>query len=307
MVKKAWVIGDEMSSKPLERPRLVVWDVDRVWYHDISTTYAARGSKADYRPYLEDFVNRGWFTNHHVALWENKMGRRLDSVGALADMLTDFLYKMKGEVYEGLSDQERKNRTIEGKQSLLRGLTIGEVKAIAGSVPYTDGLTDAVVDIRQAGIHQVGFSDGLGPFVAYKMLRQDVDVGGIVPALLNCDGEEIWFTDNNPHLLLNYNSAQLLGKVGQFKKSEAIFEYIQKKGYQISEVAAIDDSSANTVTLAKIRDGGGIGIGFRVNDMDIFRLAGIPVIRGDDLGPFGEIVKDPSKIREYCETWGIEV
>ena len=140
-----------MPAETLAQPRLVVWDVDRVWYPDISTTYAARGSKANYGHYLEDFISRGWFTNYHVALWERKMGRKLDSVGALADMLTDFLYKMKGEVYEDLSDQERKNRTIEGKQALLKGLTIGEVKTIADSVPYTDGLTDAVIDIRQAG------------------------------------------------------------------------------------------------------------------------------------------------------------
>jgi len=289
--------------------RIVVWDIDRVWYSDISTTYCARGNKADYRPYLRHFVEENnWFTYENVKQWEKLTGRQVNSIGALADMLTDFLYKkeLQSTVYANVSDQDAKNRTIEGKQALLKGLTIGEVKTIADSVQNTTGLSKAIQEIRYAAIYQVGFSDGLGPFVAYKMYQQGIEVGGIVPALVEVDGEERWLKVDNLYLL-DRADTKLLGKVDGFKKSQEIFNYLSSYGYELPETAAIDDSVANIETLKKIRDGGGVSVGFNVNDIKKFEEAKIPVLRGDNLRPFAELVLDPRKINGYCETWGIKV
>jgi len=289
--------------------RAVIWDIDKVWYQDISTTYAARGIRADFRPYLQGFVEeRKWFTHDDVTRWEETTGRKIDSVGAVADMLTDFLYKaeLRSTVYAGVSDQEAKNRTIEGKQELLRGMTFGEVKAIADSVQNTAGLAEAISDITNAGIHQVGFSDGLAPFVAYKMQDRHVDIGGVVPALVLVYGEPQYFDENSLHLLDRAN-VELSGKVGPFNKGESIFGHISSNGYGLSEVAAIDDSAANLATLTKIRDGGGVAVGFNVNDEKKFEEAKIPVLKGGDLRPFAEIVIDRRRIREFCKMWGVEV
>jgi len=289
---------------------IVVWDIDKVWYPDISTTYCARGSTADHKPYLKDFVeNKGWFTYDHVHQWEEATGRPINSIGALADMLTDFLYKMKSTVYAGVSDQDAKTRTIEGKQALLKGLTIGDVKRIADAVPYTDGLKEAIDGIYKSGIGQIGFSDGLGPFVAYHMRKQGVDVGGVVPAAVETAvGTEGWF-DISTRYLLDHDQTKLLGKTGPFKKSDAIFTHLSKNGYEPHQVTAIDDSGANVGTLAKIRDNGGIAIGFKPtkDHMPQFEAAKIPVMKGTDLRPFAELVTDPRKVREYCETWGLDV
>lgn len=289
--------------------RVVVWDVDRVLYPDISTSYAARGCTADYRPHLQYFIDeKQWFAQEDVVQWERLTGRKIGSVGALADMLTDFLYKaeLRSAVYAGVSDQEAKSRTIEGKQALLRGMTFKDVFAIAETVPYTDGLPEAIGAIGKSGVHQVGFSDGLGPFVAYKMRQQNIEIGGIVPALVKMrDGHQVYFDKNSLGMLSN-RRLELLGKTSDFKKAEAIFQYLQQHGFQLPEVATIDDSAANLATLTKIRDAGGIAVGFNVNDRRKFEEARIPVLRGDDLHPFAEIVADRRKIREFCEMWGAE-
>ncbi len=288
---------------------VVVWDIDRVWYPDISTTYVARCSKADHRPYLDDFVSRGWFNYAHVAQWERLTGRAVSSVGTVADMLTDFLYKpeLRTTVYEGVPDQDAKNRTIVGKQALLNGMTFGEVFEIANRVQNTEGLLDAIGIMDHVHVNHVGFSDGLGPFVAYKMHHLSVEAGGIVPALVRMeDDQEVYFDRSNLNLL-NNPEIVLLGRTGDFKKGDAIFRYLDQHGWSLDRAAAIDDSAANIGTLTRIRDGGGIAVGFNVNDIKKFQEAKIPVIKGSSVYPLAEIVTDRAKVNEFCETWGIKV
>ena len=70
---------------------LVIWDVDRVWYPDISTTYASKGSNQKQGDLLPEGYEQKWVTPEQVQLWESVTGRKLGSpgneyVGALADM-----------------------------------------------------------------------------------------------------------------------------------------------------------------------------------------------------------------------------
>ncbi len=54
-----------------------------------------------------------------------------------------------------------------------------------------------------------------------------------------------------------------------------------------------------------VRDAGGLAVGFNVTDAhrQAFREASIPIIKGKDLTPFIEIVRDPREavISRYCE------
>ncbi len=293
---------------------LIVWDVDRVWYGDISTTYAAKGSTQRFEPHLREAYEKGHVTPEQVEMWQKATGRKLGTpgneyVGALAEMYTDLFYGMTDGgvsvvIPKGTISKEQ---TIAGKQALLKGLTIGDVKRIADAVPYNPGLVEAIEALRASGVHQAGFSDGLGPFVAYKMIDQAIEIGGIVPANVRTIFDNEWFREENAELMLNWNDVILLGKTKPFKKGPAIFEYITRKGYSVQRVATIDDSAANLDTLKKVKDNGGIGVGYRVNDAKAFQEAGVPVIKGEDLRAFGEIVKDRRKIAEFCETWGLEI
>ena len=244
---------------------------------------------------------KGWFTYDHVKQWERQTGREVNSVGAVADMLTDFLYKMKGVVYEGVSDQDAKTRTIEGKQALLKGLTMGNVKRIADSVDGTDGLSDAIYALRKGHVTQVGFSDGLAPFVAYKMSQKDVAVGGVVPALVELPDGQVWFDKTN-YLDMLAGNAVLLGKAGSFKKAEAIKHYQDSCGLTRDRTIAVDDSAANIETLARINQEGGLGIAFNPNDGEAFQKAGIPILntRGS-IFPIANIANDRRKLNAYRE------
>lgn len=102
--------------------------------------------------------------------------------------------------------------------------------------------------------------------------------------------------------ILADDDAVLTGASRNFKKSAAIFDYIGNRNYQLSGTAAIDDYGSNIKTLQRIRDGGGIAIGFSPtkSHMPAFEAAKIPVLRGEDLRPFAEIVFDRRKVKRYC-------
>lgn len=285
--------------------KLVAWDIDRVWYPDISTTYAARGNKHDYRPYLTRVVEELKSASYEqIKLWETATRREIASVGDIADMLTDLFYGLKRDdevlVPKGTIT---KDQIIAGKQSLLKDMTIGDIKAIADGVPETKGLRYAF-DLAHDKAH-VGFSDGLGPFVAYKMARIRVSIGGIVPSIVDNNGREEVFDESTAKSMISSGTPRLTGRVLPFKKADSIKAYVFDRGYNLSDIAAIDDSSANVPFLAEVKNSGGLSIGFNVNDLSSFKEAGIPVLKGDDLSYFGEILRDPRKIKEYCETWGL--
>ena len=182
----------------------------------------------------------------------------------------------------------------------MKGLTLADVKKIAGGVENTEGLSYAIQELAKRGVDQVGFSDGLGPFVAYKMYLEGVTIGGIVPALLNVYGQEKYLDVSTLHLM-NEDRAHLVGKVASFKKSDEIFAHIERSGKTPLQVAAIDDSVANIGTLKKIQESGGLSFGFNVNDTKAFEEASIPILKGSDLKAFAEVVLDPSKLSLYCE------
>jgi hypothetical protein len=286
----------------------VLWDIDNVWYSGMSRTHAANGSKADYRPHLERFVEkRGLFTYSDVQYWEETTGRKVDSIGTLADMLTDFLYSMKDRIYPNIGVEEAKQLTIEAKQEILHGMTMREIRRIADAVPYTEGLREAVRTLFEARINQYGFSDGLAPFVVYKMQKQRVDIGGIVPTAVEIVGQERLFDTGTLEMLYDDN-AQLTGQVGEFDKIQVIRSFLKDSGYKEESTAAIDDSGTNLPTLTRIRDSDGIAIGYNPTKQDTpkFAEAKIPVLRGD-LRRFAELVIDRRKIKQYCETWGVQI
>ena len=281
------------------------WDVDNVWYKGISTTHSAEKSPLNPQPFVEGFIEKGWFTEDDVQRWKGEYngGKDIASIGDLAKCLTDFLYKMK----KGESSVITKEQTIEGKQSLLRGLTIKEIKQIAESIKYSDGLEETVGWFKKDGIYQAALSDGLGPFVLYHMKKLGMDHKGFVPAVMDINGEEKPFEE----YMLDIDGAKLTGKALKFDKGKAFFDHAKEKGfvhigdlkYRCSSVAAIDDSGANVESiLLPIQEGGGIAVGYNPTDehRKTFQKYSVPVLKGSDLRFFGEIVRNPGKIRDYC-------
>ncbi|MBI2579976.1 MAG: hypothetical protein HYW27_03675, partial [Candidatus Aenigmarchaeota archaeon] len=199
-------------------------------------------------------------------------------------------------------------RTVKGKQYLLKGMTLGEVKKAADMVPYTEGLQEAVREIRNAGIHQVGFSNGLGPFVAYKMRQQGVCAGGIVPALVQKGVGRFPLTIGMLDCL-DEDDTVLEGFHYPFNKRDAICDVLIRNNMSTTpKVAMIDDSASNVPLMRGVRMDGGVAVGFCPSEADMpeFREAGVPVLMERDLRPFAEIAKDRSKTRDYCETWGLD-
>ncbi len=278
--------------------RVVGWDADRVAYNDISTSICSRASKLDPKPYVDKFINARWFSNNDVKRWEDYRQRRLESVADTADMLTDFLYQLK----KGDKSVITKEQTIEGKQSLLAGLSIAEIEEISNNViidpGYTTGFQYCVSSFEHNGFYQTMFSDGLGPFINRQIERLRLDAGGGIPPMLSYNGQEFEYTPSAP------KEAKLTGRISKFNKTDAFFRHLKEKGFELNEVAVIDDSGSNVETLhVPVKNGGGVALGFNVTDAHRpnFQKYGIPILKGKDLVPFAEIVADPRKINLYCE------
>ena len=256
------------------------WDVDNVWYKGISTSHCADRSPADPKPYLDGFFGKNWFSYDDVKNWQ---------------CLTDFLYKMK----KGDNSVISKEQTIEGKQSLLKGMTMKQIRDIADEIKYTDGLEDTIYNFKKDGIIQTAFSDGLAPFVLYKMKKLGMDYGEGVPTIIIHDELEFMF---DGRFMLEIDDIKLTGEVDKFSKFDAFKKFIDGI-YPLSRVAMIDDSGANAKSMKEVMENGGLAVAFNPSDTHRkdFNSLSIPILKGTDLRAFGEIVLDPSKLKDYCE------
>lgn len=277
--------------------KAVIWDIDGVWYAGISTTICARHSELDPAPFHEQFMKERWYTEEAAEKWMKATGRQLKKVDDLAQMLTDFFYGLKkGGKVVCPRESITKEQIVKGKQAILRGLTMKQIREAADNTAYNPGLKDAVCMLRANGLRQIGFSDGLGPFVHYVMLEKGLDHREAPRSIVKVNGKEEPFKEP----MLYQDSIRLAGKADPYNKGEAIVSWAEKNGVPLNCCAAIDDSAANIATLKKIHEAGGIAVGYQVNDADAFKGAGIPVLKGKDLRAFAEIVLDPSKVSAYC-------
>ena len=285
--------------------KLINWDADRVMYNGLSTSICAEKSPLRVTPYLQDFIeNKKWFTYDDVLRWVEEKGKDsnipIRNVGDLAECLTDFLYSMKKPgIDESIITKEQ---TKEGKQALLKGLSIAQIEEISEGIEYTQGFLEAVKAFKEDGIIQVLYSDGLGPHISYQIDKLGFDAGSGVPPIVELDGYEHQYDHSFPP------EAKLTGKIVDFDKIERFHNFREAYygGIPVEKVAVIDDSGSNVEKLhVPIRDAGGLALGFNVTDAHRpkFQKNSIPIIKGNSLEPFIEIVRDPREITiaRYCE------
>ena len=280
----------------------VCWDVDKVWYQGIATSYLAEKSNLAPGPLLESFLSQGWFSPADVDSWAATYRRGakdpIRSAKDLADLLTDFHYKMT----EHGSDRPiiMMKQLRQGKQAILRGLTMKQIKEVAQSVEYSPGLLEAIEAFKRSSLYQVAFSDGPAPFMIYHMRRLGVDYGEAAPTMVKLDDEERLFED----WMLQRDDIRLAGKSGEFDKARKLLTHLKEQGYSLSDVAIIDDSAVNIEPLLlPIYQAGGIALGYNPTEAHkpIFRKYSIPILKGQDLKAFAQIVTDRNKVNEYCE------
>lgn len=320
MASEIWVVG---------------WDHDKVAIPEFTTSILARRNPLPVDPYLQDFIeNKKWFTYHDVERWWNEYGKKksavkcqpdalgveamhyeqstITSVGDLADMLTDFLYKMQKPDGKPVLTKEQ---TIEAKNHILKGLTVKQVREIIEGVPFTPGFEEAVEAFRGEGLTQTLYSDGLGVAVEHQGKRLNFDAYGGVPAIIELSlyPREKVFSDNHFEELFptdeEIEEARLTGRVEKYDKWEGFFGSLNGGEAYIPHVAVIDDSAANIKPMKQIQEAGGVAIAFNPTEPHEkqFREAEIPILKQEKphLGRFKEIVlAEPAGredlIKAYC-------
>ena len=291
---------------------VVHWDHDKVLIGDLTTSVLARHSPLLPGPYVEEFVERRkWFRYDDVRTWEDKNQRGINTTGDLADMLTDFLYKvMRPDGNPVLT----KDQTVQAKNYILRGLTVGQVEEIIQEVPLTDGVSVGIERFRLADLAQTLFSDGLGIAVDHQRNRLSLDAGGGVPALLEgIPSNSITHSRDGLDIdLLAYTGARLSGDVVKYDKWEASKDYRDgfTSGLTWGNVAIIDDSAANVRQMKAAWSEGAVVVAFNPTEPHFkqFKGAGIPVLKQDepDVSPFVDIVLEADLarravlIQRYC-------
>ena len=209
-------------------------------------------------------------------------------------MLTDFLYRMKREGTEELIFEEA--AAIRTTQGLWKGMTLKEVREIAAEVQgqYTPGLRDAINEFR-GDIHQIAFSDGLAPFILYHTKWLGMEHVGVPTAIVE--------TDTETGALHNMS---LTGEAEPYDKAAEFMEYAGKIGVPLDRVAVIDDSSANVESmLLPVMQAGGLAVSFRPTDTHrkTFEKHKVPILHGNNLLRFMELVRNPNMVGHYCETF----
>ena len=53
----------------MTRIKVVGWDADRVLYPGLSTSICAKSSELDPSPFVEEFIQKGWFSPNDVERW----------------------------------------------------------------------------------------------------------------------------------------------------------------------------------------------------------------------------------------------
>jgi phosphoserine phosphatase len=280
----------------------VCWDVDKVWYPGISTSYLAERSNLDPGPLLEGFLSQGWFDLADIDRWAvTRRGGAKDPIKRITDLselLTDLHYEMRRQ------DSDNPVITMEqcrgGKQAILRGLTMKQIKEVSASIQYSPGLLEAVEAFKRSRLYQAAFSDGLAPLIIYHVQRLGLDYGEAAPTIVELDAEERLFEN----WMLERDDIKLAGKTAEFDKAKKLLTHLKEQGYPLSDVAIIDDSGINIEPLLlPIHQAGGIALGYNPTEVHkpIFRKYSIPVLKSLDLRAFAEIVADRKKISDYCE------
>jgi len=292
--------------------KAVLWDVDKVWYPDTSTNYAAMAIKACPYTHIDEGLEQGWFLQSNVDAWRQyRISKGKDpifsSVFNVAEMYTDF-FKEPDSTGEGRTIFT-KAQIIERKQRMLKGLTMSDLRSAAQDVIFpnlTPGLKEAVADFRENGIYQSAFSDGMGPIIYFLSSMPELRVDHVyaTPAVVNTNGREAVFEPE----WIGHDNIVLTGKTTTApNKNPLAISHLSEK-YHLENVAAIDDSAANIEEqLSVIQQAGGIAIGFYPVKAEYskFEAAEVPILyKGSpSLHAFVEIIHDRRKINEHCNTW----
>ena len=301
--------------------KAVCWDFDKVAHNDYTTTLLAKNISLDPEPKLRMLIQeKELISRKDMKDWKEFTDREIESIGDLADMLTDFLYdwgrKSNGEILTPLQAQNlansgvnidpalSKHDTIIAKQAILKGLSVRKIKEISENIEYTSGFLDAVKKFKEEEIYQVIYSDGAGIVVDHQVEKLGIQGGGGVPPYLKTpEGENILYPDYEN----TSDKAKLTGKVKlNFEKAKEFFFEILREGVTLDQVAIIDDSGTNLETLHKpIQNHGGLALAFNPKDKyrPGFEKAGIPILDQEsrDLRPFKEMVLDREKVENLCE------
>jgi len=282
---------------------IVGWDADRVMYPCTFTSIAVEKSEFKPLPYIKELVEkRKLFTYQDLERWAEIEEKDFENlIGSMAE-LADFLDVLHYDVKKPNSDEPvlTNKQAVEAKNALLEGMTIRQIEEISKGIEYTPDLREVVNAFHQAGIYQTLFSDGPYPNVNCHYTKLYLEARGGVPPICDIGGREYPYYDEIP------KGAVLTGRTVKFDKVTAFFDHVKKKRVPLRNVAVIDDSALNVERLhVPVRNAGGLALGFNVKDSQRpkFEEYGIPVIRGNSLEPFKEIVFNPKNavIGTYCD------
>ena len=286
---------------------LVGYEADNVMYPGMFTDICARQSSMLVRHYVRKLgEGQGMFAHGYLVKWMEKNEKDPDhpfeTIGDLAVFLDDLAYTMKDDYGDPVITEQQLRAA---KNYILKGLSVALIEEISGGIEYTDGLPEAVEAFKEDEIRQTLCSDSLWPHIAFQIEKLGLDSGAGVPPIMwdKKMGEFVYDPENCP------KGAELTGRLKEFDKISALFGCLRGDNGEIvpkENVAVIDDSGSSVKrVLAPVRGAGGLAVGFNVigEDRKEFDKYSIPIIMGNSLLPFIEIVRDPSEatMSKYCE------
>jgi hypothetical protein len=293
--------------------QLAVWDLDGVAYEGRATTYLSGGSKMPPAYFLKRFRDEcgkpGPLSDisptvlfERLFEWEIDHDTRIDTMKKLGTALTDLRHEY------GLFTSKHTKYT---KNAILEGVSMADVNRIMEDVPLNEGFEEAVTRLHEAEMLQAVFSNANYPVAVFFRERYGMAHGEGIPVLVRRGPSGVLHA---PDVYGNHDFLYTPGMHGDpgvvfsgritekgWDKLGPFRRYVERSGVQLKRTAAIDDGHIEL--LRAVQEGGGLAVGYKVDEAerDGFRKMSVPVLKGDDLRGFAEIVLDRGKVAEYCE------
>ncbi len=281
--------------------KTVLWDLDGVIYNGRGTTYLAEGSKTSPEYFIDRFKEecgyRGPLSDiepekfmRYLSVWETEQGTKIDSAGKLGAALTDFRHKY------GLFTSKHTKYT---KNAILKGISMKDINEIMENIPLNNGFENTVRGFREDEKQQIIFSNASYPIAVVFQKKYGMDYAEGIPVWVRDKEQEYIYTPEmhgNPDIVL---AGRLVDE--RWDKLQPFLNYIKEENLPLVNIAAIDDDHFRI--LERVQQGGGIAVGYKVKKKyrQEFEKRSIPVLKGDDLRAFGEIVNNPKEMWRYCK------
>jgi hypothetical protein len=287
--------------------KAVVFDTENVWWEGFSREKFF-DPEASANGVIDKLKKNQYITESDI----RKLSNRLKRYGTIAINVLGLLGDIIGTPWidASLEDVEHARKKMDKRmagisQCFNPGLTMEIVKDYAREIELTEGIEEALKNMKERGIYRLATSSGITPFVyaVVKRLHGAEDIESPETTVLIKKERKIF----TPEILYEDSAKLDPSFKGEYSRLSEARKKMKKTGIDPKDILYVESCEPDFEEISKIREDGGYVVAFRPNDNTLRRFYekhGIPMLDTvgiQDARQIFEISMDPKKnIGKYC-------